>query len=972
MAAAKLFFVGIFVCCELLHRGAAQAGFTSIDCGSTTEYTDELGIDWVSDGDYTSTGQNAVIDIQKAKLGADAVNDRRKLQTLRYFPGPASKHCYAIPFVANEKYLIRLTFLGGNLTSSAAGTVDFSISLGTAHWQDVQVTDPWTPIVREASYIAPQATSPICFQRGDVGDPFVNSIETRRLTSFSYQLIVTAFIYTNVFRLDCGLKSGSPSTRYPDDQWDRIWAADPESVDIPGITNANAQLANTIATAGNEPPVAVLQSAWNASTISFQLPLSALPESPIDSTFFYIVLYFVEIGGLKATDFRVVDVNVDGEAVSDSPVTLTSDSTFEAWSLLLETTKSADVTITPSSNSSVPVALLNGVEVYKIQTYNTSLTTSATAVKSIEAIKTKFNLDEWQGDPCLVWPYDWVKCTDPSTSESLAMDITALELSKFNLRGTIPTDIAGLLQLTELALDNNLLTGSIPNLSALTKLKYLRLQNNSLSGTIPDFLGSLPLSVLTLDNNLFEGELPQSLQEKIDSGRLTFSATNNPFLCFGGNQCLPPTSSSRNQTSDGRKNGRNSSSVGVIVGATVGGVVVLLLLLLLIYWIFIKKPAPQTGTGMGAVQGGRDEHPRNASAQNSFSWMEVTTMTSNFAKILGRGGYGNVYYGELPDGRKVAVKVNKGNTKHGKQQFLNEVSLLSRVHHRHLVSFIGFCNEGNHEILIYDFMSEGTLEDHLTETRDVNNGALDWMTRLDIVLNASKGIEYLHKSCNPPIIHRDIKTANILLDEHFVAKVSDFGISKPMPEENRTGGVTTDIKGTFGYLDPEYFKSYRLTEKNDVYSFGVVLLEVITGKPPTTINFPHSRASNLLDWVQRSIRDGNIEAIVDPKMGTNYKIESIWKVTELALSCLRPALSERPDMTRVLQELTEAMEHENHQTTVNVFPSPSEIPPSAFNQYQRVSEPPRVVRNSSRGDSSRRSSSQDSIATFSSYNITAR
>ncbi|KAL2653628.1 hypothetical protein R1flu_021756 [Riccia fluitans] len=887
MAAAKLLFV-VILCCQLLQRGAAQTGFTSIDCGSTFKYTDGLGIQWVGDASYASTGETAAIDIQEAKLGADGVNDKRKLQTLRYLPGPANKHCYDIPFVASQKYLIRLTFLGGNLTSKA-GIVDFSVSLGNAYWQNIQVSDPWTPIVREASFIPLQVSSPICFKRGDIGDPFVNSIEIRPLPLLAYQVTFNGLIYTNVYRLDCGLKAGSPSIRYPDDPSDRIWAADIKNFSIPAVVNANARLESTIPDLTfNQPPVAVLRSAWNASSISFQLPMSTFPKSPIDSGLYFISFYFVEIAGTAANDFRVVDVNVDGSPLDDSPITLTSRETRVSWTIPEEGSQSANISITPSSNSSIPVALLNAVEVDQIQAYNVTMTTSAIGVKTIEALKTELNLNEWQGDPCLAWPYDWLKCSNPLNSGSNTIEIIALTLSNFNLSGTIPADISDLLELTELALDQNNFNGKIPDLSTLTKLKYLRLQNNNLSGPVPNFLGSLQLSVLTLDNNQLEGDLLE-----------------------------------------------------------VGGLAVLLLPLFFIYWKFLRKPAqrPVTATGGGERSG-------SSSSLKPFSWTEVETMTKNFSKVLGKGGYGEVYYGELLAGKKVAVKV----------------SLLSRVHHKHLVPFVGFCNEGKHEILIYDYMAQGTLEDHLKGERNTNNGLLDWKTRLDIVLNASKGIEYLHKSCNPPIIHRDIKTANILLNEHLVAKVSDFGISKPTSDENRTRGITTEVKGTFGYLDPEFFRGYRVTEKNDVYSFGVVLLEVITGKPPTTVSFPNSRASNLLEWVQSSIQNGNIRTIMDPTMGSSYNEEAVWKVTELALSCLRPNMSDRPDMTRVLQELMEVMERENHQTTVNVYPSPSNLPLSAFDHYQRVSEAPRVGRNPSRGDSSRRSS-QDSITTFSTDNI---
>ncbi|KAL3696112.1 hypothetical protein R1sor_010188 [Riccia sorocarpa] len=168
MAAGKLFFAGIFLCCELLQPGAAQTGFISIDCGSTVSYTDGLGIDWVGDEGYASNGANAVIDTKKANLGPDALTDRNKLQTLRYFPEPAGKFCYDIPVGTAGQYLIRMSFLAGNWSSDPA---NFSVSLGAAHWQDLTIDDPWTPTIKEANFVALQVNLPSCFQRGASGVP---------------------------------------------------------------------------------------------------------------------------------------------------------------------------------------------------------------------------------------------------------------------------------------------------------------------------------------------------------------------------------------------------------------------------------------------------------------------------------------------------------------------------------------------------------------------------------------------------------------------------------------------------------------------------------------------------------------------------------------------------------------------------------------------------------------------------------
>ncbi|KAL2653619.1 hypothetical protein R1flu_021747 [Riccia fluitans] len=210
MAAAKLLCMAL-VFWGFLRQAAAQEGFISIDCGSTDSYTDSLGIAWVGDRRYTSSGANAAIDIKKANLGPDASTDRRKLQTLRYFPEPVGKFCYDLTVEASGKYLIRMTFLAGN--QSSLNSTDFSVSLGAAHWQDLVIVDPWTPVVKEASFIALQVNLTICFRRGTNGDPFVNSIEVRPLSQYGYQLTIDDWIMTNIFRIDCGLKAGSPSVR---------------------------------------------------------------------------------------------------------------------------------------------------------------------------------------------------------------------------------------------------------------------------------------------------------------------------------------------------------------------------------------------------------------------------------------------------------------------------------------------------------------------------------------------------------------------------------------------------------------------------------------------------------------------------------------------------------------------------------------------------------------------------------------
>ncbi|BBM97641.1 hypothetical protein MPTK1_1g07220 [Marchantia polymorpha subsp. ruderalis] len=934
----------VFFCWRSL-QARAQPGFHSVDCGGGSNYTDDLGIAWSADEYYIGTGVDTVIDLSEANLGPDAAQNGPKLQTLRYFPGPADKSCYTFKVSTSIPHLIRFMFLGGNFTSGLTQPASFSVSIATLHLLDIQVSDPWTPIIREVTFVPITENFAICFQRGPSHVPFVSSLELRPLPISYYQLSIESIVLTNIVRIDCGRKSGSPVIRYPDDLQDRLWASDPKNLSIKSIANNNAIIDNRLYY-DTEAPISVLQSAWSDSRITL---LQEYDPSQTTSAvqLYYILLYFVEIAETNSTDVREVMVYLDKDPLKVNPlrVNRSTYSTFQfGLPLLLQATQALTInlTIVPSEDSTLG-AILNAVEIYSLINFTYDQVTSTVDVTTIEAIKLKLNLTQYEGDPCLPWAYNWLGCSDPAVTGTSS--VTQLNLSNMSLSGPILPEIVKLSELTDVALDNNNLTGTIPDLKSLTKLQTLRLQNNSLGGKIPDTLGLIPnLTILNLDNNLFEGGLPPRLQDKIDFGVLALSVVNNPYLCFGGNLCLQPGSP---VPSSAAVSDKGSSKIGIIVGAIAGAVVVVLLLMLFVCRKCLK-----------------DSHPKNwglpllakVNQPTSFTWAEVTTITHDFVKVLGRGGYGLVYSGTLANGEHVAVKVNKENTRNSRDQFLNEVSLLSRIHHRHIVDFIGFCNEGNHEVLIYAFMAEGTLEEHIRGDGEQSSSRapLDWKKRLNIILDASKGLEYLHHSCSPPIIHRDVKTANILLTETLIGKVSDFGISKPTREEDRNVGVMTAVKGTFGYLDPQYFQDGLLNQKSDVYSFGVVLLEVITGKSPRTIQFPNSTALNLKEWVEISMRSDDIESITDPKLGRDFDRESVWKVAELALKSLIEVRDKRPEMSRVVEDLTHALEIENRRTSTGTSTDAgAPVPPSG-----------------PRGFSSR--SSSGSVATFSTYSIAAR
>ncbi|GKV44003.1 hypothetical protein SLEP1_g51232 [Rubroshorea leprosula] len=282
----------------------------------------------------------------------------------------------------------------------------------------------------------------------------------------------------------------------------------------------------------------------------------------------------------------------------------------------------------------------------------------------------------------------------------------------------------------------------------------------------------------------------------------------------------------------------------------------------------------------------------------SFTYGELALATNNFNFIaqIGQGGYGKVYRGTLVDGTIVAIKCAQQGSLQGEKEFLTEIQLLSRLHHRNLVSLVGYCDEEGEQILVYEYMSNGTLQDHLSGKI---KEPLSFTRRLRIALGSSKGILYLHTEVDPPIFHRDIKASNILLDSKLVAKVADFGLSRlaPMPgiEGAAPAYVSTIVKGTPGYLDPEYFLTQKLY-KSHVYSLGVVFLELLTGMQPI------SCGKNLVREVNIAYQSGIIFSIIDGRMGS-YPSKCMEKFVNLAMKCCQYETDSRPSMAEVVRTL---------------------------------------------------------------------
>ncbi|XP_057969746.1 proline-rich receptor-like protein kinase PERK1 [Malania oleifera] len=304
----------------------------------------------------------------------------------------------------------------------------------------------------------------------------------------------------------------------------------------------------------------------------------------------------------------------------------------------------------------------------------------------------------------------------------------------------------------------------------------------------------------------------------------------------------------------------------------------------------VPLPPPSPGISLGF-------------SKSTFTYEELAMATDGFsdANLLGQGGFGYVHKGVLPNGKEIAVKQLKAGSGQGEREFQAEVEIISRVHHRYLVSLVGYCITGSQRLLIYEFVPNNTLEFHL---HGKGCPTMDWPTRMKIALGSAKGLAYLHEDCHPKIIHRDIKSANILLDFKFEAKVADFGLAKFSSDVNTH--VSTRVMGTFGYLAPEYASSGKLTDKSDVFSFGVMLLELFTGRRPvdTTHTFMED---SLVDWARpllgRALEDGNFDILADQRLQNNYDPNEMACMVACAAACVRHSARRRPRMSQIVRAL---------------------------------------------------------------------
>lgn len=392
-----------------------------------------------------------------------------------------------------------------------------------------------------------------------------------------------------------------------------------------------------------------------------------------------------------------------------------------------------------------------------------------------------------------------------------------------------------------------------------------------------------------------------------------------PVISPEGPSSKPPFTGLTTAHRSRRKRPRLVFIIGIAVG-----IIVIVIMSVLIFWKCTsthgKKPdkVPKR-TAMSSLvdtisNDGSVPHP---SSTRFFAYEELKEATNNFelASVLGEGGFGRVYKGVLKDGTSVAIKKLSSGGHQGDREFLVEVEMLSRLHHRNLVKLLGYYSsrDSSQHLLCYELVPNGSLEAWLHGPLDANH-TLDWETRMKIALDAARGLAYLHEDSQPCVIHRDFKASNILLENNFHAKVADFGLAKQAPE-GRGNYLSTRVMGTFGYVAPEYAMTGHLLVKSDVYSYGVVLLELLSGRKPVDMSQP-SGQENLVTWSRPILRDKDrLGELVDPRLGGKYPKEDFVQVCAIAAACVAPEANQRPTMGEVVQSLKMVQRtSENHQS----------------------------------------------------------
>ncbi|KAL8137790.1 hypothetical protein V2J09_003791 [Rumex salicifolius] len=561
-------------------------------------------------------------------------------------------------------------------------------------------------------------------------------------------------------------------------------------------------------------------------------------------------------------------------------------------------------------------------------------------------------LENWDSnsvDPC---SWRMITCTGDGSVSALGLPSLSLSgklapaignlsnlqsvlLQNNAITGEIPTEIGKLKKLQTLDLSNNVFDGVIPiSFGDLTNLSYLRLNNNSLTGPCPDSLSKIQgLTLVDLSFNNLSGSLPKI------SAR-TFKIIGNPSICgaSSANKCsiispeplnFPPDTLGA-QPSSGAKNHRAAIAFGAGIGVALSFIAVIGLAFWWCYrrnhQVFFDVNDPyDPEVCLGHLK------------RYSFKELRSATDHFNMKNILGRGGYGIVYKGCLHDGTLIAVKrLIDYNIGTGEAQFQAEVETIGLAVHRNLLRLFGFCMAENERLLVYPFMPNGSVASRLKDTVQ-GSPVLDWSRRKTIALGTARGLVYLHEQSDPKIIHRDVKAANILLDQEFEAVVGDFGLAKLL--DHRESHVTTAVRGTIGHIAPEYLSTGQSSEKTDVFGFGILLLELITGQKAMDFGRAADEKGVMLDWVKKLHHEGRLNQLIDRDLRNNFDRIELEEMVQVALLCTHFSPSHRPRMSEVLRMLegdglAERWEASQGTETPRQTPNQAcEYPPQRYSDY---------------------------------------
>ncbi|KAK9038659.1 hypothetical protein V6N11_023515 [Hibiscus sabdariffa] len=781
-------------------------------------------------------------------------------ETTRVFEITSGKRCYSLTTVKDQDYLIRGSFPVVE-TEGADFDSSFTVSIGTT---PVGVVDLLSleAVVVEGIFRALKNYTDFCLLYGK-GDPYISSLELRPLNDTEYIKDKSSNILKLVNRTDLG---GIGETRYPEDRYDRIWK--PAS-SLYLQVNSTVTIPNN---ANTTVPLDVLRTAVTDST-RLEFLQNGLDNGDYNYT---VALFFLELNDTVGVGQRVFDIYINDEKEEENFDISATGSNYREVVYNVTAKGSLNLTLVKGSNGSQFGPICNAFEILQVRPRD--LETDYDDVIEINKVKEDLLvlnqgnslLETWSGDPCLLDPWQGLACNSINGS-------------------TVITD--------------------------------LNLSNNDFSGEIPPFPSSSNLTSLDISNNELEGSLPQSLLSLPHLRTLYYGC--NPQL----DNSLPSALNSSKLTIDSGACPRKSRGPikGIVIGAAAcGSAVATLALGAIVVCLYKQKLMARrkyNGKGLSLAKNlvfsipSTDEVFVRPISIQTYTLEYIEIATEKYKTLIGEGGFGSVYRGTLPDGQEVAVKVRSATSTQGTREFDNELNLLSAIRHENLVPLLGYCCENDQQILVYPFMSNGSLQDRLYGEA-AKRKILDWPTRLSIALGAARGLMYLHTYGGRSVIHRDVKSSNILLDDSMCAKVADFGFSKYAPQEGDSN-ASLEVRGTAGYMDPEYYSTQQLSAKSDVFSFGVVLLEIISGREPLNIRRPRNEWS-LVEWVSSYlmakpfIRESKIDEIVDPNIKGGYHAEAMWRVVEAALACIEPFSAYRPCMDDIVRELEDALIIENN------------------------------------------------------------